>query len=86
MPTFNAAVATVAKIRFFAGTVANGSKIHINIGHETVMAEIFVFGLPDGEIFHWQPKSASLYKMIMKTTVKQNVILRGDPTFFTSSS
>ena len=49
VPTFNAAVAAVEKIRFFAGNVLTGSKLHINIGHDTVMAEVTVFGLPDGE-------------------------------------
>ena len=49
VPTFNAAVAAVEKIRFFAGSVASGSKIHINIGHDTVMAEVSFFGLPDSE-------------------------------------
>ena len=49
VPTFNAAVAAVEKIRFFAGSVITGSKLHINIGHDTVMAEVTVFGLPDGE-------------------------------------
>ena len=73
VPTFNAAVASVEKIRyalntlpcfiivqyltgppshplrrFFAGVVTTGSKFHVNVGHDTVMAELVAFGLPDG--------------------------------------
>eukprot|EP00955_Chlamydomonas_euryale_P058703 357179-Chlamydomonas_euryale.AAC.2 len=50
LTTCCAAVAAVEKIRFFAGDVRSGTKMHINIGHTTVMAEVAAFGVPDGEV------------------------------------
>ena len=49
IPTFNGAVASVEKIRFFGGPVTSGSKLHVSVGHDTVMAQVIAFGVPDGE-------------------------------------
>eukprot|EP00798_Chlamydomonas_sp_ICE-L_P015847 gene15847-21974_t len=49
IPTFTAAIASVEKIRFYAGKVGGKSKMHVSVGHTTVMAEIQVFGVPDSE-------------------------------------
>lgn len=35
VPTFEAAVAAVEKIRFFAGEVRSRSKMHVTVGHTT---------------------------------------------------
>ncbi|KIZ07588.1 Selenocysteine-specific elongation factor [Monoraphidium neglectum] len=48
VPAFCGAVATVEKVRFFDGPVPGKVKYHVNVGHETVMAEATFFGLPDG--------------------------------------
>ena len=44
VPTIHAAVAYVRKIRFFKGTCASKTKIHITAGHATVMATVRFFG------------------------------------------
>ncbi|KAL4858017.1 Selenocysteine-specific elongation factor [Chlorella vulgaris] len=49
VPTFTAAVARVQKIRFYGAEVRSRSKMHVTVGHTTVMAELQFFGLPDGE-------------------------------------
>ncbi|GAB4820810.1 hypothetical protein N2152v2_007856 [Parachlorella kessleri] len=49
VPTFEAAVAAVEKVRFFAGDVRSRSKLHVAVGHSTVLAEVVFFGLPDGQ-------------------------------------
>ena len=48
IPTFSGAVAAVDKIRFFVGQMPSRLKVHVTIGHQTVMGEILFFGLPDG--------------------------------------
>lgn len=48
VPTFTTAVAALEKIRFFVGDVRSKQKLHVTIGHVTVMTEIQFFGLPDG--------------------------------------
>lgn len=48
--TISAAVARVHKIRFYAGEVKSRSKLHISVGHVTVMAEIDFFGLSDMDV------------------------------------
>lgn len=35
VPTFEAAVAAVEKIRFYAGDVRSRSKMHVTVGHTT---------------------------------------------------
>ena len=47
LPTFTAAVAAVDKIRFFVGQMPSRLKVHVTIGHQTVMGDIQFFGLPD---------------------------------------
>jgi len=47
--TFPAAVALVDKIRFYAGEVRSKSRLHVSVGHVTVMADLSFFGVPDGE-------------------------------------
>eukprot|EP00887_Chlorella_sp_A99_P002875 scaffold6.g2875.t1 len=49
VPTFESAVAAVEKIRFYAGDVKSRAKMHVTVGPSTVMAELLVFGLPDGQ-------------------------------------
>jgi selenocysteine-specific elongation factor len=49
VPTFNCAIASAEKIRFFSGRVSSGSKLHVSVGHDTVMAEVTAFGMPDGK-------------------------------------
>jgi selenocysteine-specific elongation factor len=49
VPTFAAAIARVDKIRFFPGEVHSKGTYHIIISHETVMAQVTFFGLPDGQ-------------------------------------
>ncbi len=44
VPTFNAAVVSASKIRFFKSAVKCGSKFHVTIGHTTVMATVHFFG------------------------------------------
>ncbi|KAL0044347.1 hypothetical protein WJX82_001339 [Trebouxia sp. C0006] len=46
--TFTGAIAAVDKIRFFIGQMPSRLKVHITVGHQTVMGEIQFFGLPDG--------------------------------------
>ena len=48
LPTFTGAIAEVDKIRFFVGQMPSRLKVHITVGHQTVMGEIQFFGLPDG--------------------------------------
>ncbi len=48
LPTFTGAIAAVDKIRFFIGQMPSRLKVHITVGHQTVMGEIQFFGLPDG--------------------------------------
>lgn len=49
VPSFQTAVAALEKIRFFAGEVRSRQRLHVTVGHATMMAEIQFFGLPDGE-------------------------------------
>lgn len=47
VPTFTRAIAAVEKIRFFVGHMPSRLKVHVTVGHQTVMGEIQIFGLPD---------------------------------------
>ena len=49
VPTYNAAIARVEKIRFYPGKVSSKSKLHVIVGHQTVMADLTFFGLPSGK-------------------------------------
>ncbi|KAL0978352.1 hypothetical protein UPYG_G00169400 [Umbra pygmaea] len=44
--TLHAALISVRKIGYFKGSLATRSKLHITVGHETVMARVTFFGLP----------------------------------------
>lgn len=47
VPTFTGAIIAVEKIRFFVGQVPSKLKVHVTVGHQTVMGDIQFFGLPD---------------------------------------
>ena len=57
VPTFSAAIAALEKIRFYTGELKSKQKLHVTVGHMTVMAEMQFFGLPDGE---GEPHAAAL--------------------------
>lgn len=44
------AVARVRKIRFFKGDIKSKSKLHVSIGHETVMATVTFFEAKEPEV------------------------------------
>lgn len=46
--TLYAAVISVRKIGYFRGSLSTRAKLHITVGHETVMAKVSFFGLPPG--------------------------------------
>lgn len=46
--TLYAAVISVRKIGYFRGSLATRAKLHVTVGHETVMAKVSFFGLPPG--------------------------------------
>lgn len=46
--TLYAAVISVRKIGYFRGSLSTRTKLHITVGHETVMAKVSFFGLPPG--------------------------------------
>lgn len=46
--TLFAAVISVRKIGYFKGALSTRAKLHITVGHETVMAKVSFFGLPPG--------------------------------------
>ncbi len=46
IPTFTGAVVQVEKVRFYPGIVKSNSKMHVIVGHQTVMAKFIFFGTP----------------------------------------
>eukprot|EP00884_Botryococcus_braunii_P021357 jgi/Botrbrau1/7905/Bobra.9_2s0078.2 len=48
VPSFSAAIAVLQKIRFYPGKILSKQKVHLMMGHETVLAQAQFFGLPDG--------------------------------------
>lgn len=46
--TLYAAIISVRKISYFKGSLSTRGKLHITVGHETVMAKVSFFGLPPG--------------------------------------
>lgn len=44
--TFECAVALVEKVRYYEGDIGSRSRMHVIIGHSTVMAELLFFKLP----------------------------------------
>ncbi|KAF6732979.1 Selenocysteine-specific elongation factor [Oryzias melastigma] len=47
--TLFGAVISVRKIGYFKGSLATRAKLHITVGHETVMARVSFFGLPPSD-------------------------------------
>lgn len=43
VPSYNMAIASVRKIRFYAGPVSSGSKLHVIMGHQVAMARLTFF-------------------------------------------
>lgn len=48
VPSFAAAVVAAEKVRFYPGEVHSGAKMHVIVGHQTVMAKVTFFGTPRG--------------------------------------
>ena len=46
IPTFAGAIISVDKVRFYPGEVKSMSKMHVIVGHHTVMAKLTFFGSP----------------------------------------
>ncbi len=46
VPSFAAAVVAAEKVRFYPGEVRSGAKMHVIVGHQTVMAKVTFFGTP----------------------------------------
>ena len=46
IPTFSGAILAVDKVRFYPGDVKSQSKMHVIVGHQTVMAKLTFFGQP----------------------------------------
>lgn len=51
IPSYRVAIASVRKVRFFAGSVKSGSKIHIIVGHHVAMAKLIFFAADLGDCF-----------------------------------
>ncbi|KAL4534591.1 hypothetical protein Ndes2526A_g05477 [Nannochloris sp. 'desiccata'] len=63
IPTFTGAVVQVEKVRFYPGLVKSGSKMHVIVGHQTVMAKILFFGTPRSRGSTWQQQQEEESKM-----------------------
>lgn len=46
IPTFSGAIIAVDKVRFYPGEVKSMTKMHVIVGHHTVMAKLTFFGTP----------------------------------------
>ncbi|XP_033647872.1 selenocysteine-specific elongation factor-like [Asterias rubens] len=46
LPTILAGIISVQKITYFKGTCSTKAKFHVTMGHDTIMARVFFFGLP----------------------------------------
>ena len=44
VPALHGAVALVQRIRYFKGAIRSGAKVHVTIGHATVLATVTFFG------------------------------------------
>lgn len=44
VPTLHSAVALVRKVRFYRAPAPSGSRFHVSVGHETVMATVVFYG------------------------------------------
>lgn len=59
-----------------AGTVASKTKVHVTIGHATVMAELLFFGVPDGDGEPPEHALEGLTRRIGSLAVKARRLLR----------
>lgn len=79
LPTFTGAIAAVDKIRFFIGQMPSRLKVHVTVGHQTVMGEIQFFGLPESS--GGQAKDALASAMtrmdVLTTKVNPSVVADG---------
>jgi len=73
LPTFTGAIAAVDKIRFFVGQMPSRLKVHITVGHQTVMGEIQFFGLPDGAEGQSSDGLESIISRINSLTTKVDI-------------
>lgn len=64
IPTFSGAVAAVEKIRFHLGSVDSKSRVHVTVGHHTVMARVQLFGVADAE---GQDPQKALQALVQRT-------------------
>lgn len=69
IPTFTGAVVHVEKVRFYPGIVKSGSKMHVIVGHQTVMAKFLFFGTPrgSGDSTGQDPKIESIESLSIST-------------------
>lgn len=58
--TLFGAVISVRKIGYFKGSLTTRAKLHITVGHETVMARVSFFGLPPSDAQSAPPELRSL--------------------------
>lgn len=63
VPTFNAAIASVEKIRFYAAKLQTKAKYHVSVGHTTVMATVHFFGMPTDDIL---PQAVAIQQMLQR--------------------
>jgi selenocysteine-specific elongation factor len=49
VPTYVACLAAVERVRFYQGAVKSRGKIHLMVGHSTIMGALTFFGTPDGD-------------------------------------
>ncbi|KAK9818119.1 hypothetical protein WJX72_007434 [[Myrmecia] bisecta] len=73
VPTFTGAIVALEKIRFFAGKVLSKAKLHLTVGHATVMGEAQFFGVPDEEGQNPALALQSLVKRVGQLALKDNV-------------
>ena len=79
LPTIVAALISVHKISYYKGTIASRSKLHVSIGHDTVMAKIHFFGLHDvatnsvlGEKFDFSKEYINLEELLNVSSKKSD--------------
>ena len=68
--TFTGAIAAVDKIRFYVGHMPSKLKVHVTVGHQTVMGEVQFFGLPDRAVTSAQEGADSVMSRMDALTVK----------------
>ena len=58
------------KVRFYVGHMPSKLKVHVTVGHQTVMGEVQFFGLPDGAGNRTQEGVESIMSRMDALTVK----------------